>query len=96
MPIIKVTQPEKPEHMTVKAARLRFTFEERVAIEIAAETSPIVHVFLQDLASSLYIDRNDQDFINGLHALEAEGLIAEGRAVEIQSAPVQDHERTPL
>lgn len=92
MTIIKVAQ-HKPEHMTIKAARNRFTLEEKVAIETAAETSPLVRTFLADMNASLYIDRFDPQFMEGLLALEQAGLIAEGRAEEIQSAPVQDHER---
>lgn len=92
MTIIRVAQ-HKPEHMTVRAARARFTLEERVGIEAAAEHSPLVRVFLADLASSLYVDRYDEQFVAGLEELENAGLIAQGRAQEIQSAPVQDHER---
>lgn len=92
MTIIKVAQ-RNSQYMTVLAARNRFTLEERIAIETAAETSPLVRVFLADLAVSKYINRNDPRFMEGLQALEQAGLIAEGRAEEIQSAPVQDHER---
>lgn len=92
MRIIKVAQI-KPEYMTVKAFRMRFTLEERIAIEEASVGSALVRVFLQDLATSLFVDRHDPQVLEGLQALEQAGLIAEGRAEEIQSAPVEDYER---
>lgn len=93
MPIIKVAQ-YKPEHMTIKAARNRFTLEEKIAIETAAESSPLVRTFLADMNTSKYIDRHDPQFLEVLQALETAGLIDEGRAEEIQTTPVQDYERT--
>lgn len=92
MTIIRVAQ-NKPEHMTKLALRNRFTFEERVAIETAAESDPAVRVFLADLNVSTFIDRFDVSLGKGLEALEQAGLIAQGRAEEIQTARVEDHER---
>lgn len=92
MTIIKVAQV-KPEHLTIKAARNRFTLAEKIAIETAAETSPLVRTFLADMSASRYIDRLDPQFLESLQALEQAGLLEEGRALEIQEAPVQEYER---
>lgn len=92
MPIIKVAQ-YKPEYMTIKAARNRFTLEEKIAIEAETESSPLVRTFIADMNTSRYIDRFDPQFISCLEALEDAGLIAEGRAEEIYTTPVANHER---
>lgn len=92
MPIIKVAQ-HKPENMTVLAFRNRFTMEEKIAIEEAITTVTLVRVFDKDLSNSKFIYRFDPQIIEGLQGLEAAGLIGEGRADEIQEAPVEDHER---
>lgn len=75
--------PEPPRELQLtKLQFLRlFTTGERIAIR--ASSDPVIVDFLQllDLAQDVRLD--DPDTIQGLHYLEAEGLIAPGRAAEI-------------
>ena len=48
---------------------------------------------LKDQEQATFIDLDDEDTRTGVLTLEAVGLIATGRAVEILDAPVQDKER---
>ena len=75
--------PETPREMQLtKLQFLRlFTTAERIAIR--ASSDPVIVDFLQllDLAQDVRLD--DPDTVQGVHYLEAEGLIAHGRAHEI-------------
>jgi len=99
-----VVNQEYMTRMTVLAYRNRFTSDEKVAIEMAALDDPSaalearkkaaeVRVFLQDLATAKFIDLTDDATRNGALYLEAFGLLAEGRALEILDAPIQAKER---
>lgn len=90
--------------MTVLAYRSRFTSAEKVAIEMASLDDPAaamearqkaaeVRVYLQDLAAAKFIDPTDEATRGGALYLEAAGLLAEGRALEILDAPIQAKER---
>lgn len=100
------TQPlgDSPRRITKLAFRNRFTKAEKAGIEFAAlddPTAPIaqrqqaaaLRADLKDQEQSTYIDLDDEDTRTGVLTLEAVGLIASGRAVEILDAPVQDRER---
>ena len=86
------------------AFRNRFTKAEKAGIEFAAlddPTAPIaqrqqaaaLRADLKDQEQATFIDLDDEDTRTGVLTLEAVGLIAAGRAVEILDAPVQDKER---
>ena len=90
--------------VTRLAFRNRFTQSEKVALEMAALDDPTatmaqrqqaaaIRVHLADVAASTFIDLAVQDTRAGVLALEAGGLLTEGRALEILDAPVQPHER---
>ena len=90
--------------VTRLAFRNRFTQSEKVALELAAlddPTAPMaqrqqaaaIRVHLADVAVSTFIDLAAQDTRAGVLALEAGGLLTEGRVLEILDAPVQPHER---
>lgn len=90
--------------ITKLAFRNRFTKAEKAGIEFAAlddPTAPIaqrqqaaaLRADLKDQDQATFIDLDDEDTRTGVLTLEAAGLIAAGRAVEILDAPVQDKER---
>jgi hypothetical protein len=99
-----VVNQEYLTRMTVLAYRNRFTTAEKVAIEMAALDDPAadmaartqaaaVRVYVQDLATAKYIDPSDEATRAGTLALEAAGLLAEGRALAILDAPIEAKER---
>lgn len=96
--------PAEARHITPLAFRRRFTKAERAAVEWAAVDKPdrpeaerqmaaALRADLKDQEQAKFIDLDDPDLIEGVATLEAYGLIAEGRATEILSAPVQVGER---
>ena len=95
---------DSPRRITKLAFRNRFTKAEKASIEFAAlddPTAPIaqrqqaaaLRADLKDQEQATFIDLDDEDTRTGVLTLEAVGLIAAGRAVEILEAPVQDKER---
>ena len=97
---------QTPEYrrITKLAFRNRFTKAEKAGIEFAAlddPTAPIaqrqqaaaLRADLKDQEQATFIDLDDEDTRTGILTLEAVGLIAAGRALEILDAPVQDKER---
>lgn len=92
--------------ITRLAFRNRFTSAEKMALEMAALDDPTaamaqrqqaaaIRVHLADVVAGTFIDLGSQDARAGVQALEAGGLLTEGRALEILDAPVQPHE-SPL
>jgi len=61
----------------------RFTASERIAIRAAAEQSPAIHDYMAMLDAAQDVDLLDARTIGGVQALEAAGLLGEGRAGEI-------------
>ena len=95
---------DSPRRISKLDFRNRFTKAEKAGIEFAAlddPTAPIVQrqqaaalrADLKDQEQATFIDLDDEDTRTGVLTLEAVGLIAAGRAVEILDAPVQDKER---
>lgn len=95
---------DSPRRITKLAFRNRFTKAEKAGIEFAAlddPTAPIsqrqqaaaLRAELKDQEQATFIDLDDEGTRTGVLTLEAVGLIAAGRAVEILDAPVQDRER---
>lgn len=96
-------QPEQRQ-ITKLAFRNRFTRAEKATLEIAAlddpaapmaqrQQSAALRADLKDQESATFIDLDRADTRAGVQALEAAGLLAAGRALEILDAPVQPHER---
>lgn len=90
--------------ITRLAFRNRFTQPEKVMLELAAlddPTAPMaqrqqaaaIRVHLADVSASAFVDLARADTRAGVQALEAAGLLAPGRALQILDAPVQTHER---
>ena len=95
---------DSPRRITKLAFRNRFTKAEKAGIEFAAlddPTAPIaqrqqaaaLRADLKDQEQATFIDLDDEDTRTGVLTLEAAGLIAAGRALEILDAPVQDKDR---
>ena len=95
---------DSPRRITKLAFRNRFTKAEKAGIEFAALDDPTSPIAQRQQAAALradlkaqeqatFIDLDDEDTRTGVMTLEAVGLIASGRAVEILGAPVQDKER---
>ena len=90
--------------ITRLAFRNRFTSAEKVMLELAALDDPAapmaqrqqaaaIRVHLADVVASTFIDLAAQETRAGVLALEAGGLLTEGRTLEILDAPVEAHER---
>lgn len=90
--------------ITRLAFRNRFTQAEKVMLELAAlddPTAPMaqrqqaaaIRVHLADVAASAFVELARADTRAGVQSLEAAGLLAPGRALQILDAPVQAHER---
>lgn len=86
---------EKPAatKITKLAFKQRMTKNERIAVREAAKTNAEVFDFQDLLDSATYVDLDRQDTIDGVNQLEASGLLADGRASEILTAPVEEHEK---
>lgn len=90
--------------ITRLAFRKRFAQPEKVMLELAALDDPAapmaqrqqaaaIRVYLADVAASTFVDLARADTRAGVQALEAVGLLAPGRALQILDAPLQAHER---
>lgn len=79
--------------ITGLAFKNRMTTEERKAIRRAAATDEDVQDFVDLANSATHIDLSLQQTIDSVNALEQFGLIAEGRAAEILSPPVNEDEK---
>jgi hypothetical protein len=88
------TVPQPPVKITKLAFRNRFTQNEKIAIEIAALDDPTalmqqramsaaLRASQQDVAVAQFIDLTRVDTRAGVQQLEAAGLLAVGRALEI-------------
>jgi hypothetical protein len=98
-------EPAPPKrHITNLAFRQRFTRAEKTALELAVLDNPAatteqraqsaaLRADLKDQEQASYIDLDRADTRAGVMMLEAAGLIASGRALEILDSPVQDVER---
>ena len=105
MPIFQVIPPVNTDtKITVLAFRQRITMAEKTAIEIAALDQPTadmsvraasatLRAYLGDVAAATYIDLQSSETRTGIAALEAMGVIGEGRAAEILDSPILEVER---
>ena len=83
-----------PTRLTRLQFRNRFTAQEKAQLELAAMDDPSaepaqrlqsasLRAYLADLAAAEFVDLADQSTVAGVNALEAAGLLAEGRAAEV-------------
>lgn len=90
--------------VTRLAFRNRFTQAEKVMVELAGLDDPTasmaqrqqaaaIRVHLADVAASSFVDLARADTRAGVQSLEAGGLLAAGRALEILDAPIVADER---
>lgn len=95
--------PEAGQRITRLAFRKRFTQAEKVMLELAALDDPAapqaqranaaaMRAYLKDVDAAQFIDLADAHTVAGVQALENAGLLADGRADEILSQPVQPDE----
>ena len=103
-PLPEPPQPVVDSRITRLAFRNRFTPTEKASIELAALDDPSatqsvrmqaasLRAYLADLAAATFIDLARPDTRSGVQMLEAAGLLANGRALEILDAPIQPEER---
>lgn len=92
-------EPEAPyvaRDVSRKAFLSRFTDPEAVQIDLASIGATVdaaqVRRYLSKVNAAQHIDLNDPETREGVHALEAVGLIAPGRALEILDSPIQSKE----
>lgn len=78
--------------ITKLAFRNRFTFAEKVAIETAAETDPVVRVLLKDQEAATFIDLSRQDTLDGVQLLASKALLTPERAEAILGTTIQPEE----
>lgn len=94
----------EPQRITRLAFRNRFTQGEKVMLEMSALDDPAAPMaqrqqaatmrsYMADVNAATFIDLDRDDTRAGVQALEAAGLLASGRALEILDAPVQPHEK---
>lgn len=94
----------EPQRITRLAFRNRFTQGEKVMLEMSALDDPAapmaqrqqaatMRAYMADVNAATFIDLDRDDTRAGVQALEAAGLLASGRALEILDAPVQPHEK---
>ena len=76
-------QPVAPRSLSVLDFRDRLTPEEELTITTVGMTEPSVRVWLDRLAGAQSIDLDDARTIGGLQMMQAAGLLAPGRVVEI-------------
>ena len=90
--------------ITRLAFRNRFTQAEKVTLELAALDNPAASTaqrqqaaalrsYLKDLDAATFVDLERPDTVAGVQSLGAAGLLAEGRAAAILTAPIEAHER---
>ena len=61
----------------------RFTWDEQVAIETAAETNPGIRILQSKQAKAEFIDLTDENTILGIMFLQSLGLITQERGIAI-------------
>lgn len=76
-------EPEPIRILTKLQFRNRFSHAEKLAIYGAAQVSLDIQIFLDDINAAENINLDDPATVGGVQSLEAGGLIAAGRAVEI-------------
>lgn len=84
MPVVETSTPDASRYeLTRLEFRRRFTIEEHVAIETAAETDPTLRVFQKDLEMATSVRLDDPLTVEGMEYLVAQGHLTEARKTEI-------------
>lgn len=91
-----VAEPVIQTQITRLAFLSRFTDEEAIALDLASQGATVeaatLRRYLSKVNAATFIDLSREDTRAGVLALEPMGILAEGRALEILDAPIQDHE----
>lgn len=79
---IYLTVPQYRHEISLWRFRKRFTFEQRVSIETARHTDPVIETLMKDLESvkENTIDLSLVDTVQGVGVLVMKGLITQSRA----------------
>jgi hypothetical protein len=96
--------PPPPRYIRKYAFRSRFTATEKEDLELAAAHNPAdtiaakrqaarIRLWMEDIRSADYIDLDDTRIINGVNAMETNGIIGSGRAAIILGDPIEEDER---
>lgn len=84
--VVNNTIVSGPREITKLQYMNRFTDIELVTLYTAAKSVVQLEIWLEKFKMAEFINLDDIATVNGLHALEASGLIAPGRALEILNA----------
>ena len=94
---VPVPLPPPPRHITQLAFLNRFTDPEAIAIDLASIGATAqaagMRRYLSKVQAATFIDLDRPDTRAGVQALEAAGVLAAGRALEILDTPIADAER---
>jgi hypothetical protein len=85
-------EPEKHYRITVQAAKLRFTPEERTTIRLLTSTNPAVFDFYDILDSGFYVDLKRNEFKQGLLYLKSIEVLTQQRVDQILNSPILETE----
>lgn len=87
---------DTPTRITRLAFLSRFTDEEAITLDLASIGATVeaatIRRYLSKVNAATYIDLTREDTRGGINALEAMGILVEGRALEILDSPIQPHE----
>lgn len=89
-----INAKETPDMRITKLAfKQRFTQQERIDIREASKTIPQVYDFEDLVNSATFIDLSRDDTKIAVNEIESVIPLTQGRANEILTAPIQEHER---
>ena len=95
-PALDLAAPPAPRCITRLAFLSRFSDAEAVAIDLASigatPQAAGMRRYISKVNAATYIDLDRADTRAGVQALEASGVLAAGRALQILDAPVQPEE----
>lgn len=101
---VRTPVPPRPKRITKYAFRMRFTDQEKEDLELAAAHNPAdpianrrqaakIRLWMEDIRQMDYINLENPKIINGVNAMESNGIIGSGRAAEILSTEISEDER---
>lgn len=94
----------EPKWITKYAFRRRFTDQEKEDLELAAAHNPSdtvanrrqaakIRLWMEDVRQMDFINLEDPKIINGVNAMETNGIVGTGRAAQILSTDIGEGER---
>ena len=96
VPDATAPEPAPQTQITILAFLSRFTDKEAINLDLASNGATVEAATLRRYQSKVnaasFIDLSREDTRANVLALEPMGILAEGRALEILDAPIQDHE----